>query len=160
MGNSGVYGDRRAKRMIHDGSIDDAEIATTAVGIEEVEDELKTGQIIVQLGAGGATHYLTKPAHAITITDVEVFGSIAGATAGTVAGLTITLKSADAGGATTATLAGCVATLTAATSTLVKSVAESGLSVSLPATKGLFLVAGATTLVDDNAAAIIQYTID
>lgn len=169
MGNSAVYGQRKFENLDYDEGVARADIATTAVNTTRLKDgavttakteaELKTGQIIVQLGAGGGTHYLNKPAHAITLTKLEVFGSVAGATSTSTAGLTVTLKSADAGGATTATVAGGVATLTATTSTLVKSVSEA-LSASIAATKGLYIVAGATTAVDDNASAVIQYTID
>lgn len=149
MGNSAVYGDRTAKRIIHDESITD----------DEVEAELKTGQIIVQLGAGGGTHYLTKPPHDITLTKMEIFGSVNGATTGTAAGLTVTLKKADAGGATTATVAAGALNGTTTAGSGVESF-PTALSASIASTKGLYLVCGATTLIDDNVSAVIQYTID
>ena len=120
---------------------------------------LKTGQIIVQLGAGGGTHYITKPAHNITLTKMELFGSVNGATTGTAAGLTVTLKKADAGGATTATVAAGALSGTTTAGSKVESFATA-LAATIEDTEGLYLVCGATALIDDNAAAIIQYTID
>ncbi|MCD6149006.1 hypothetical protein J7J18_06570 [bacterium] len=160
MGNPGVYGQRKFERLDYDEAISRSEIATTAVSPDQVSSELKTGQIVVQLGAGNKTIYLNKPSHQITINKLEVFGSIGAATTTTTGYLTVTLKSASSGGATTATVSGAVATLTATTANLVKSVSTTGLAATIAATQGLYLVAGATTLVDDNASAIIQYTID
>ena len=149
MGNSAVYGNRLAERITHDESIDS----------DEVEAELKTGQIVVQLGAGGGTHYITKPAYDITLTRMEIFGSVNGATAGTTAGLTVTLKEASAGGATTATVAAGALNGTTTAGSKVESWAST-LAAAIPATVGLYLVAGATTLIDDNCSAVIQYTVD
>ena len=169
MGNTAAYGNRRFQREMHDESVKDADIATTAIGTAELEDsavttakveaELKTGQIIVQLGAGGGTHQITKPGHDITLTAMAIQASINGATSTTTAGLTVTLKEASAGGATTATVAAGALNGTTTAGSKVESFG-SVLAASIPATVALYLVCGATTLMDDNCSAVIQYTVD
>jgi len=167
MGNPGVYGQRRFERLDYPEGIAQAEIATTAIGTNQLKDGAvtaakmdttpRTRQIVVQLGAGGASFYLGKPHTEITIKSVKVFGSIGAATTSTTAYLTVSLKKASSGGATTAAID--TVTLTATTANLVKEVSTTGLDATIAATQGLYVVAGATTLVDDNASAIIQFTV-
>ena len=149
MGNMGFYGQRKFENLDYSEAIDTS----------EVESELKTGQIIIQLGAGGGTHQIAKPAYPITLTNMILQGSVNGATTGTTAGLTFTLKQASAGGATTATIAGGALDASTTAGSKVESFSTT-LSASVPATVALYAVCGATTLIDDNASAVIQYIVD
>jgi len=159
MGNSGSYGHRRKENLAGAGKIDSEDIEDGAVGSEDVAEKIKTHEIVVQLGAGGGTHMVTKPANAINIENLIVLASVNGATTTTAAGLTCTLKYANASGATTATVTGGAISLATTAGSGIESFATT-VDASVAATEKLYLVAGATTLVDDNAAAIIQYTID
>ena len=126
---------------------------------ENARPEVITEKILVQLGAGGSTHYIGKPEYDITLVKVGVFASVNAATTTTTAAITLTLKEASAGGATTATVTGGAFS---ASTTAGSGVEEFSTvcTAAIPATVGLYLVAGATTLIDDNAVGFIQYTID
>lgn len=153
--HGGAYRKRRFER--------DAQDATPALGeaiqSSEVEAELRTDQILVQLGAGGATHYVAKPAYPITLVKIGCFASVNAASAATGSGLTLTLKEASSGGGTTATVGAGAFSCTTTSGSKVE-LFSTVCTASIPATVGLYLVAGATTKIDDNPMAFIQYTID
>lgn len=169
MGNSGVYGKRRFESLdydecidtddIEDDAVDSDKLAADSVDSTALADKLRTHEIVIQLGAGDGTHMITKPANAINIENLVVLGSVNGATTTTTAGLTCTLKTANASGATTATVTGGAVGLSTTAGSGIEAFATT-VDASVAATEKLYLVCGATTLVDDNAAAIIQYTID
>ena len=168
VGNPGVYGKKRFERLDYAESIDETELATTAVDTDQLTDGAvttaklatasKTEQIYIQLGAAGTSVLLPKPSIDITLTEARLFASLGTATTGTPGSLTISLVEASSAFGTTTTLSADL-TITGTTASLLLEDATT-LTASIGATQAVLVVAGATTLVDDGAGGRISYTKD
>lgn len=147
-GNPGEYGKKRFERLDYTGAVSTLELSAAA----------KTDSIIIQLGSANASFMVPKPPVDITLTEIRLMGSAGAATTTTTAYLSVDLVEASSGFGTTTTLCGTVQISATTSGILVE--ATSSLSASIGATQALIVKAGATTLIDDNAAVLISYTKD
>lgn len=129
-----------------------------AIQSSEVEAEIRTQTIILQQTADSQKFILPSLKYPITIVEMKLEASAAGATTTTTAGLTANVILCDAGFATTTNI-GTLA-FTATTSSLKTEASLTGLSVAVAAGKHLQIETGATTKTDLPATLSIQYTVD
>lgn len=144
MGNPGVYGKRRFERLDYAGGIDSS----------EVETELKTGEIFIQMTADSEKIYVPKPPKDITLTNIRAMGLV-GTTAGS---LTVNLLVASSGFATTTNIA--TVALTGATSGAIID-KNTAVTNAIATTQALIVAFGATTkIASPGAGVFISYTVD